>query len=329
MKAILVLGGAGYIGSHAAKEVHKTGHLPIVLDDLSSGHQWAVKYGPLVRADIGDQETLRRVIRKYEIKDVMHFAAKAYVGESMVNPGKYFRENVAKTISLLDVLVSTGVERMIFSSTCATYGNPQSLPISESHPQHPVNPYGETKLFVEKMLGWYGQAHGLRSVALRYFNAAGADPEGDLGEMHDPETHLIPCAIEAALGQREHLDILGTDYATPDGTAIRDYTHVSDLARAHVLALDYLAAGGNSTAMNLGTGKGHSVMEVADAVSKACERQVPVRLQPRREGDPAHLVADASRARKLLGWTPNIDTLDGIVETAAAWYAGAAAAQRA
>ncbi|MFM2125300.1 MAG: hypothetical protein RL328_1751 [Acidobacteriota bacterium] len=326
MSAILVLGGAGYIGSHACKEIRKAGHLPVVLDDLSTGHERAVQYGPFVQSDIADGDRVRRVIRDYEIRDVMHFAAKAYVGESVVNPGKYFRENVAKTISLLDALVEARVERIIFSSTCATYGIPDSLPISESQAQCPVNPYGETKLFAEKMLRWHGQAHGLQSVALRYFNAAGADPDGELGESHNPETHLIPCAIQAAHGQMEHLDIFGTDYPTPDGTAIRDYTHVSDLARAHVLALEYLRQGGESTALNLGTGRGYSVMQVVDAVSAASSQQVPVKLKPRRAGDPASLVADASRARQVLGWTPEFQTLDRIVETAVNWHTHSASA---
>jgi UDP-arabinose 4-epimerase len=320
VKSVLVLGGAGYIGSHTCKLLGQAGYLPVAVDNLSTGHAWAVKYGPLIEADIQDAETLRGVVREHSIGDAIHFAAKAYVGESVQHPGKYFEENVGKTIRLLDTLICAGVKRVVFSSTCATYGNPESEAIAESHPQAPTNPYGESKLFVEKMLGWYAQAHGLRYVALRYFNAAGADPEGELGELHDPETHLIPCAIEAALGLRPHLSVYGSDYPTSDGTAVRDYTHVSDLARAHVLALRYLHGGGDSLALNLGTGKGHSVQDVIQSVANACGRKPRVRMQPRRTGDPAHLVADASKAKRILGWEPEYRDLNEIIGTAASWY---------
>ncbi len=316
---VLVAGGAGYIGSHTCKLLVQSGRVPVVLDDLSTGHRWAAKFGPLYVGDIADAALVGQIVRKFGITDVIHFAAKAYVGESYQDPGKYFRENVGKTIHLLDTLIENGVGNIVFSSSCATYGNPEVLPIRETESQKPVNPYGETKLFVERMLHWHGVAHGLKSVALRYFNAAGADPEGELGEAHDPETHLIPLAIEAAAGTRV-LDVYGADYPTPDGTCVRDYIHVLDLARAHMLSLDYLRAGGESTALNLGTGVGQSVMDVIRTVSAVSGRKVLHRLQPRRAGDPPELVADPSRAKQVLGWTAEFRELDRIVETAWAFH---------
>jgi UDP-arabinose 4-epimerase len=317
---VLVAGGAGYNGSHTCKLLAKAGREPVVLDDLSTGHRWAAKFGPLYVGDIENGEMVRKIVREHEITDVIDFAAKAAVGESYQDPGKYFRENVGKTIHFVDALIAGGVKNIVFSSTCAVYGNPETIPITEAEQKKPVNPYGETKLFVERMLYWYGTAHGLKWVAPRYFNAAGADPEGELGEVHDPETHLIPAAIEALLGQRPQLEVYGTDYPTPDGTAIRDYIHVFDLGRAHILALEYLHQGGESTAVNLGTGVGQSVMDVIRAVGAATGREVPHVLRPRRAGDPPQLVADPAMAKRVLGWTAEFRDIRRIVETAWAWH---------
>jgi UDP-glucose-4-epimerase GalE len=272
----------------------------------------------MVRGSIGDRPLVARVLREEKIDAVLHFAACAYVGESMAQPEKYFRNNVVNTLSLLDAMREAGVTNIVFSSTCATYGNPLRLPLDESHPQNPVNPYGDSKLFVEKMLRWYGQAYGLRWAALRYFNAAGADVEGEIGEAHDPEPHLIPLVIQAARGDRPEVCIFGTDYATPDGTAIRDYIHVEDLAQAHILALQHLANGGESGAFNLGTGRGYSVRDVITAVERHSGYKVPTREEGRRAGDPERLVASAERASRTLGWRP-VHDLDSIVATAWAW----------
>ena len=315
----MVAGGAGYIGSHTCKLLAQAGREPIVLDNLSTGHRWAAKFGPLYEGDIEDGELVRKIVRQHAIADVIHFAGKIVVGESYVNPGKYFRENVTKTICFLNALVEAKVERMVFSSTAAVYGNPAVVPIRESELLRPVNPYGEAKLFVEKMLHWYGTAHGLKWVAPRYFNAAGADPEGELGEMHSPETHLIPLAFEAAMGKRV-LDLYGTDYPTPDGTCVRDYIHVRDLANAHMLGLDYLRDGGESIALNLGTGIGQSVLDVMHAVAAASGREVPHMVRPRRGGDPPELVADPSLAKRVLGWSAEYRDIQRIVETAWAWH---------
>jgi len=319
--SILIVGGAGYIGSHTAKLVADSGHRPVVFDNLVYGHRAAVKWGPLVEGDLADPAAIRRALSEHDVKAVIHFAAYAYVGESMTDPGKYFRNNVAGTINLLDAMVAAGVRDLVFSSTCATYGEPREVPISESHPQNPVNAYGETKLAVERMLRWYGQAHGLRYAALRYFNAAGADPDGAVGEDHDPETHLIPLAIAAAHGRGGPLSIFGTDYPTPDGTAVRDYIHVLDLAEAHLLALAKLAEGTTSLHLNLGTGRGSSVREVITSVAKATGRAVPVREVGRRAGDPPVLVADARQAGERLGWKPRYPDLDTIVAHAVRWHA--------
>jgi len=320
-KRTLVTGGAGYIGSHTAKRLAHHNFVPIVLDNLSTGHRWAVRSAPLIVGDLADEELLQRVFKEHAIETVLHFAASAYVGESMKDPRKYFRNNVVSTLNLLNAMAQTGVKNIVFSSSCATYGLPENGLLEESHPQCPVNPYGESKLFVERALHWYGKAYGLKWVALRYFNAAGADPEGELGEYHTPETHLIPLGIEAALRNRPYLDVFGTDYPTPDGTAIRDYIHVMDLAEAHVLALEYLLEGGESGAFNLGTGRGHSVLEIIAAVERLVGRPVPVRKTERREGDPPALVASARRANQLLGWQPSYPEIDCIIETAWKWHA--------
>jgi UDP-arabinose 4-epimerase len=316
--SILIVGGAGYIGSQTAKRVAQAGLEPVVFDNLVYGHKWAVKWGPLIEGDLSDRALIKRVLEEHAVTAVVHFAAYAYVGESVTNPRKYFRNNVAGTINLLDAMIDADVRDIVFSSTCATYGDPQQVPIAEDHPQNPVNPYGETKLVVEKMLRWYGRAYGLRFAALRYFNAAGADPDGEVGEDHAPETHLIPLAIEAALGGKG-LEIFGTDYPTPDGTAIRDYIHVQDLADAHVAALDKLRDGAAALFVNLGTGRGHSVREVIAAVEKVTGKKVAARESGRRAGDPPALVADARFAADVLGWKARIPNIEAIVEHAWRW----------
>ncbi len=325
---ILVTGGAGYVGSHACKALAQAGYRPITYDSLIRGHRDAVRWGPLVEADLADGDRLGDTIKRFDVAAVLHFAAFAYVGESVREPGLYFRNNVANSLTLLESMRSAGLRHIVFSSTCATYGVPDRVPIVESTPQRPVNPYGESKLMVERMLHWYGAAHGFTHAALRYFNAAGADPDTEIGEDHQPETHLIPLVLETALGRRSHLDVLGTDYATPDGSAVRDYIHVQDLADAHVKALELLLKGGLSISVNLGTGVGHSVREVIAAAERVTGRRVPRREAPRRPGDPPVLVADASRARELLGWTPKISDLDSILKTAWAWHSRGAQARQ-
>jgi UDP-arabinose 4-epimerase len=319
--SILIVGGAGYIGSQTAKAVARAGLEPVVFDNLVHGHRWAAKWGPLVEGDLSDRALLDRVLAEHHVTAVIHFAAYAYVGESVTNPRKYFHNNVTGTLTLLDALIDRGVRDIVFSSTCATYGVPVAVPMTEDHPQKPINPYGESKLAVERILHWYQGAYGTRYAALRYFNAAGADPDGELGEDHDPETHLIPLAIGAALGRAPELKIFGTDYATPDGTAIRDYIHVADLADAHLLALGRLEQGEKELALNLGTGHGHSVREVIAAVEKVSGRQVPRVEADRRAGDPPSLVADPSRAMQRLGWAPKYAALETIVEHAFRWQA--------
>jgi UDP-glucose-4-epimerase GalE len=317
--SLLIVGGAGYIGSHTAKQAARAGLQPVVLDNLVYGHRESVKWGPFVEGDLADVELVKRVIKEHGIRAVIHFAAYAYVGESVTNPGKYFRNNVANTINLLDAMVANGVRDIVFSSTCAVYGEPREVPIPEDHPFAPVSPYGESKLAVERILHWYGNAHPLRFAALRYFNAAGADPDGELGEDHDPETHLIPRAIEAALNPKAALDIFGTDYPTPDGTAVRDYIHVLDLAEAHLLALQHLDKGAASLYANLGTGTGHSVRAVIAAVEKVSGRRVAAREVERRAGDPPALVANAKKAAEVLGWRPRYADLETMVEHAWRW----------
>jgi UDP-glucose-4-epimerase GalE len=317
---VLVTGGAGYIGSHACKALVEAGFTPVTLDNFVYGHRSAVKWGPLVDGDLADSALLRQTFADYNIDAVMHFAANAYVGESMQDPGKYFRNNVTNTINLLDAMVEAKVRRIVFSSTCATYGVPSQIPITEDHPQHPVNPYGESKLFIERALYWYGQAHDIRSYSLRYFNAAGADPDGEIGEDHDPETHLIPLVIQTALGQRADVKIFGTDYDTPDGSAVRDYIHVKDLATAHVSAIERLLDGSESRFLNLGTGTGHSVKDVINMVERVSGKPVNALEAPRRAGDPPILIAGPGLAAELLGWVPRYSSLDTIVSTAMHWY---------
>jgi UDP-glucose-4-epimerase GalE len=317
---ILVTGGAGYIGSHACKALARAGYEPVAYDNLVRGHQAAVRWGPLIEGDLADRDLLSTTIRRHQIAAVMHFAAFAYVEESVRHPELYFRNNVANTFGLFETMLAENVAEIVFSSTCATYGVPECMPIREDAPQRPVNPYGEGKLMVERALHWLDAARRLRYVSLRYFNAAGADPEGEAGEEHDPETHLIPLILDAALKRRPHIAIYGTDYPTPDGSAVRDYIHVTDLAAAHVRALDYLRRGGVSAALNLGTGQGHSVRETIAAAERVTGLAIPQQEAPRRAGDPPILVADPSRARATLGWQPSHSDLDTIIATAWAWH---------
>lgn len=317
---VLVTGGAGYVGSHACKALANAGYQPVTVDNFVGGSPEAVHWGPCYRSDVGDREAVERVIRIHSIDAVLHFAAFAYVGESMRDPGRYFANNVSQSLALLEAMRSTGVRRIVFSSSCATYGCPVDVPISEATPQRPVNPYGESKAMVERMLRWYGECHDFQWVALRYFNAAGADPDGEIGEAHNPETHLVPLAIAAALRGGPALQVFGSDYATVDGTAVRDYVHVSDLADAHVLALRYLEHGGRSDAFNLGTGRGHTVRQVLAAVERVGGRSVPTRVVERRAGDPPVLVAAPERAGAELSWKPTRSELSTIVRTAWDWH---------
>src|SRR5438094_1870218 len=273
-QSVLVTGGAGYIGSHACKALARAGYRPVVFDNLSRGHRAAVRWGPLVEGDLAERGKLAAALERQRVSAVMHFAAYAYVGESVTDPALYYANNLGGSLALLEAMREAGVDKIVFSSTCATYGTPTQVPIRESAPQLPVNPYGETKLAIERALRWYGEAYHLRSVSLRYFNAAGADSQGEIGELHEPETHLVPLVLQAALGQRSHIDIYGIDYPTADGTAIRDYIHVEDLAEAHLRALEYLCAGRESAALNLGTGRGHSVREVIAAAEAISGRAV-------------------------------------------------------
>jgi UDP-glucose-4-epimerase GalE len=317
---VLVTGGAGYVGSHACKALARDGFVPVTVDNLSRGHRSAVKWGPFEAGDLADGAFLDRVLARYKPVAVLHFAAFAYVGESVQLPEMYYRNNVCGSLSLFEAVRRHAVPALVFSSTCAVYGIPSTPLLAEDHPTQPINPYGRSKLMVETILRDLDAAHGLSSVCLRYFNAAGADPEGEIGEVHDPETHAMPLAIETALGRRTSFDILGTDYPTADGTPVRDYIHVMDLASAHVAALRYLLAGGATTVLNLGTGQGSSVRELIDAVARITGKPVPVRNKPRRAGDPPQLVADAARAARVLSWRPTQSSLDNIVATAASWH---------
>jgi UDP-arabinose 4-epimerase len=320
MIPVLVTGGAGYIGSHTCKALARAGYRPITLDNLVYGHEWAVRWGPLEIGDISDRACLDTVIERHRLEAVIHFAAYAYVGESVRDPGRYYRNNIAGTLTLLEAMRDHAIPHIVFSSTCATYGVPDRTPITEDHPQRPINPYGASKLMVERMLADFEQAHGLGWIALRYFNAAGADPEGDIGEDHDPETHLIPLALQAAAGRGPQLQVFGDDYPTPDGSCIRDYIHVADLAEAHVMSLVHLRAGEASGAFNLGTGQGASVLEVIAVVERVTGRPVPREIGPRRPGDPPVLYADADKARRLLGWEPRYRKLAETIEHAWKWH---------
>jgi UDP-arabinose 4-epimerase len=316
---VLVTGGAGYIGSHTAKELALAGYRVVVYDNLSRGNRWAVRWGPFEEGDLQDQDRLRKVLTEYQVDAVLHFAAFAEVGESMRSPDIYFGNNVAGSLSLLNAMHVTGVRRIVFSSTCAIYGVPEVVPITEDNPKAPSSPYGESKLAVEKMLHWEGVCRGLQWMALRYFNAAGCDADGEIGESHDPETHLIPSLLNAALGRRPACPIFGGDYPTPDGTCIRDYIHVADLANAHVRALHHLESGGSSTALNLGTGDGYSVNQILAAAEAVTGRPIPVVRQDRRPGDPPRLVAAPQRAFSTLRWKPAHSSIENILETAWRW----------
>jgi len=313
---ILVIGGAGYIGSHAARVLRRRGYDVIIYDNLSTGHALLADGFELVTGDIADANKISETLKRAAA--VMHFAAHAYVGESVENPRKYFRNNVEGGLSLLNAAVDSGIRNMIFSSTCAVYGVPSKVPIAEDNPRQPVNPYGVSKLFFEQALEAYDRAYGLRFASLRYFNAAGADESGEIGESHDPETHLIPLALHAAAGTGPELQIFGSDYPTPDGTCIRDYIHVNDLAEAHVKALEHLMGGGKSLAVNLGTGRGYSVKEVTSVVEEVTGKEVPQRMSHRRPGDPPALVADPGCAQRLLHWRAT-RSLREIVTTAWKW----------
>ncbi|NNH61303.1 UDP-glucose 4-epimerase GalE [Rhizobium laguerreae] len=313
---ILVTGGAGFIGSHICKALSRAGMIPVTYDNLSTGHADSVRWGPLIRAELADAATLRRTLAEFSPDCVIHCGANAYVGESVDMPRKYYRNNVVGSLTLLEVCLDQDIERIVFSSSCATYGVPASLPIREESPQHPVNPYGRTKLIFEMALEDFAAAYGIRFAALRYFNAAGADPDGELAERHHPETHLIPRALLAAAGRLERLDIFGTDYATEDGTCVRDYVHVSDLAQAHLAAVNHLMAGGGSLSVNLGSGRGTSVREILEAIRRASGREVPVNYRARRSGDPPILFANTARAKAELGFAPVLSDIDTIIRTA-------------
>jgi len=318
---VLVAGGAGYIGSHCVRQLQFAGHEPVVVDNLVYGHRGAVSQDiPFYQADIGDVEEMENILRQNEVEAVMHFAAFCFVGESVEKPLVYYKNNVIATLNLLDAMQSTGVSKFIFSSTCATYGDPLKLPMDESTPQEPINPYGNTKLAVEYALHDLAKAGSLSFAAFRYFNASGAAEDGSIGEDHSPETHLIPLAVQAATGQRPALKVFGEDYDTPDGTCLRDYVHVDDLSRAHILALEKLETPGTALAYNLGTGVPQSVRQVIDTVSEVLERPVPWESAPRRAGDPPALYADATKAQQELGWEPKFKTLHPIIETAWKWH---------
>jgi UDP-glucose 4-epimerase len=316
---ILVTGGAGYVGSHCVRELARAGHDVWVYDNLSRGHEQAVPRGRLVVGELADQSKLTGVLRERGIEAVMHFAAFALVGESVAEPHLYYGNNVLGSYHLLEAMRAAGVAKLVFSSTTATYGTPEKMPIAETTPQQPINPYGFSKLVVERMLDDYAHAYGLGFAALRYFNAAGAAPEGDLGEDHDPESHLIPIVLQVALGQREKIMIFGDDYPTPDGTCVRDYVHILDLASAHLAALERLQPG-QGIKLNLGTGRGYSVKEVIEACRQITGHAIPAAIAPRRPGDPPELIADARLARERLGWSPKYATIDSIVETAWNWH---------
>ena len=316
---ILVVGGAGYIGSHMVKMLSNSGHHVVTLDNLSTGYRDAVKYGEFVEGDIADSSILDQVFSSTMFDGVMHFASYIEVGESVIDPGKYFRNNFSNTLNLLDAMVRHDVKNFIFSSTAAIFGEPDYVPIDEKHPKKPINPYGKSKLMVEQALEDYEKAHGLQSVCLRYFNAAGADPDGELGERHNPETHLVPLILQAASGRRDAISIFGRDYSTADGSCVRDYIHIVDLCSAHLIALTKLVKGSGSKRYNLGNGNGFSVIEVIEVVKKVTSRSFNVIEAERRPGDPATLVADSTLARSELNWVPEYDDLSVITQHAWEW----------
>lgn len=317
---ILIVGGAGYIGSHINKELNKQGYKTVVFDNLVKGHKEAVKWGEFFEGDLSDVDKIREVFKKYPIEAVMHFAAFIEVGESVKDPQKYYLNNVKNTLNLLQVMLEFDVKKIIFSSTAATFGNPQYIPIDEKHSQNPINPYGKAKLMVENVLADYDFAYGLKYVALRYFNACGADLDAEIGESHNPESHLIPLILDAAIGKREDIKIFGTDYSTSDGTCVRDYIHVVDLATAHILALKNLLNGGESDNFNLGNGKGFSVKEVIEVAKKVTGVDFKVVEVERRAGDPPELVADSKKAKEVLGWSPKYADLETIISSAWKWH---------
>ncbi|MFD0960865.1 UDP-glucose 4-epimerase GalE [Paenibacillus chungangensis] len=318
--AVLVTGGAGYIGSHTVAALRERGEEIIIVDNMQQGHQEALLAGKLYKGDLRDSDFMDVVFGENRIDAVIHFAANSLVGESMKEPGKYYHNNVYGTLCLLEKMKQYNVGSIVFSSTAATYGEPENVPIDEYDRTLPTNAYGETKLAMEKMMKWYDVAHGIKYISLRYFNAAGAHESGAIGEDHSPETHLIPIVLEAALGKRPHISVFGEDYDTPDGTCIRDYIHVSDLADAHVLAVERLRGGADSSVYNLGNGKGFSVKEVIDIARSVTGRDIPAVMEPRRAGDPAVLVASSERARKELGWSPSRNTLEQIIASAWQWH---------
>ena len=317
---ILITGGAGYIGSHCCKELSKKGFQPITIDNLVYGHENFVRWGEFFQGDVGSAADLKKCLAQYKIDAVMHFAAYAYVGESVENPIKYYENNLRNTIQLLHAVLDHNIKYFVFSSTCATYGHPQKTPIDEDHPLDPINPYGKTKRMIEEMLQDYQNAYGLKYINLRYFNAAGADPDAEVGEDHDPETHLIPLVLDAAMGKRDAIKVFGTDYETPDGTCVRDYIHVTDLAQAHILALQRLIDGAGSSSYNLGNGRGYSVLEVIERARQISGKNITVENSDRRPGDPPVLIASNAKAIKELGWQPRYADIDDIIGTAWEWH---------
>ncbi len=317
---ILITGGAGYIGSHANKYLASKGLETVVFDNLIYGHKEFAKWGHFVHADLANIDAIRECFDRFPIDAVMHFSSFAYVGESVINPQKYYKNNIITTLNLLEVMLEKKVKDFIFSSTCATYGVPEQMPIAEETPQKPINPYGRTKLMIENILEDYSAAYGIRYAALRYFNAAGADPDCEIGEWHSPETHIIPLVLDAALGVRDSISVFGSDYATPDGTCVRDYVHVNDLAQAHFLALEYLRHEGKNLRLNLGNGNGYSVMEVIESARRISARDIKVIKAERRAGDPDILIGSSTRAKSVLGWNPEFAALDTIINTAWKWH---------
>jgi len=318
--AVLVTGGAGYIGSHAVAALLEKGEQVVIVDNLYQGHRDAILGGKFYEGDLRNRDFLAKVFEENDIDGVIHFAANSLVGESMKDPGKYYHNNVYGTLCLLEQMQKAGVSRIVFSSTAATYGEPERVPIDEYDRTVPTNAYGETKLSMEKMIRWFDVAHGIKFVSLRYFNAAGAHESGKIGEDHSPESHLVPLVLQVALGQREFISVFGDDYATEDGTCIRDYIHVSDLADAHILALERLRQGGDSAIYNLGSGNGYSVKQVIDVSREVTGHPIPAKIEARRAGDPAVLIASSERARKELGWAPKRDKLEAIVKSAWEWH---------